>query len=130
LLIIQWRRDTRGGAVPGQVLLVVPDEDLRDALAIALQTDGYRVQPAPDAAHALVRLLGTPPDLLILDGTVADAAEVADWSERRSVPLVLLVPTWDAEAAPAYANAVVLPMPFGLAQFREVLNAAIPMQAG
>jgi hypothetical protein len=73
-------------------------------------------------------LLGTPPDLLILDGTAPFAAEVAEWSERRSIPFLLLVLASDP-APPAYATAVVLPMPFDLAQFRAKLGAALPTRA-
>ena len=94
-------------------------------LAAALRLDDYRVQAAPDAAQALVRLLGTSPDLLLLDETAPFAAEVREWSALRSIRLILLVPAWDAGPPPEEPDAVVLPMPFDLAQLRRALAEAM-----
>ena len=103
------------------VLVAVPDQSLREVLAEALRLDGYRVQTAPDAAQTLVRLLGTSPDLLVLEGTAPFAAEVREWSARRSIRLLLLVPAWDEGPPPEDPGAVVLPMPFDLPQLRRAL---------
>ena len=116
--------------MPVDVLEAIPDDALRQVLDAALRLDGYRVQTAPDAAQALVRLLGMSPDLLVLDGTAPFAAEVREWAERRSIRLLLLVPAWEAGPPPEEPGTVVLPMPFNLSQLRralaEVRGAAKP----
>ena len=110
--------------MPVDVLVAVADDSLREVLEIALRLDGHRVQTAPDAAQALVRLLGTPPDLLVLDGTAPFAAEVLPWAGRRSVPLLLLADdSVDPPPPDDYPHAVTLPMPFDLAQFHRALAA-------
>jgi two-component system, OmpR family, response regulator MprA len=52
---------------PVTVLLVDDDPALRQALRVALQLDGYRVEVAPDGARALAALGEVRPDLLVLD---------------------------------------------------------------
>ena len=49
------------------VLVVDDDPALRQALRLALQLDGYRVEVAPDGARALAALPELRPDLLVLD---------------------------------------------------------------
>ena len=52
---------------PVTVLVVDDDPELRAALQLALQLDGYRVETAPDGARALDALPGLRPDLVVLD---------------------------------------------------------------
>ncbi len=49
------------------VLVVDDDPELRAALQLALQLDGYRVETAPDGARALDALPGLRPDLVVVD---------------------------------------------------------------
>jgi two-component system, OmpR family, response regulator MprA len=49
------------------VLVVDDDPALRQALRLALQLDGYRVEVATDGARALAALPEVRPDLLVLD---------------------------------------------------------------
>ena len=109
--------------MPADVLVVVPDGALREVLEVALRLDGYRVQTAADGVQTLARLLEAPPDLLVLDASTPFAAKVMRWAGRQSVPLLLLLADASMDRPPLddQPRAVVLPMPFGLAQFRCAL---------
>jgi two-component system, OmpR family, response regulator MprA len=52
---------------PLTVLVVDDDPQLRAALSLALQLDGYRVHTAPDGVRALAELPQIRPDLVVLD---------------------------------------------------------------
>jgi CheY-like chemotaxis protein len=51
-----------------QILIVEDDPDFRDALVVALRSEGYGVRTAGDGSEALAVLRGpTPPSLVLLD---------------------------------------------------------------
>jgi len=52
---------------PIMVLVVDADPELRAALRLALQLDGYRVETAADGVQALRAMPGLRPDLVVLD---------------------------------------------------------------
>jgi CheY-like chemotaxis protein len=62
----QVRRETPNEA-PAHVLVVDDDRDIRDTLAVALETEGYAVQCAENGAQALALLHGPKPGVIVLD---------------------------------------------------------------
>jgi two-component system response regulator MprA len=89
-------------APPGKTVLVVDDDrDIREAMADALEAEGYRVATASDGLDAL-RWLRAQPDeaslasLILLDlmmpnmDGVAFRREQAQDGKLRSIPVVLL----------------------------------------
>jgi CheY-like chemotaxis protein len=58
-----------GGANPverNRILVVDDDDDVREGIQLALETNGYLVDAAPDGRAALSWLYENPPPLLIL----------------------------------------------------------------
>jgi len=99
------------------VLLLDPDRNFREALAIALRLDGFQVAvPVPPAADEAIRWL----DVARFDACVADARipgldGVADAASRTGARMVLTGPHPDllALAVRRLAGAAALPKPFG-----------------
>jgi len=50
-----------------KILIVEDDDNLAKALAIRLESTGYKVTIAPDALHGVSSALKTQPDLTLLD---------------------------------------------------------------
>jgi CheY-like chemotaxis protein len=50
-----------------RVLVVDDDAEMRDALATALETEGYRVRCAANGAQALALMHGYRPEAIVLD---------------------------------------------------------------
>jgi DNA-binding NtrC family response regulator len=104
-------------------LVVAADDALRTVLALALQSDGYRVQSAAGNDCARERLAAESPDLLVVDALTPLPAPAAQWAAdvAGSRPLLLLVS--DREDLPPIGrpNAVALAMPFG----RDALRGAV-----
>ena len=77
-----------------QSILVVDDEPtLREALAEALETEGYSVTTAADGREALDRFRGIAPDLVVLDLMLPELSgiEVCRILRRESdVPIIML----------------------------------------
>jgi len=53
---------------PGTILIVEDDPDVRDALVVLLEQEGYATESVSDGHEALVRLReSSPPSLVLLD---------------------------------------------------------------
>jgi CheY-like chemotaxis protein len=81
----------------GWILIVDDDEDIRDVIALILQTRGYRTVAACDGQDALDHLQRNgPPSLVLLDLMMPRlngegfAAEMRSRPETRDVPIVVL----------------------------------------
>jgi DNA-binding response OmpR family regulator len=86
--------DTKVGAK--KILLVEDEQSIADALVELLESEGYRVTHAPDAASAETLLEETRPDLVILDIMLPDTDGLVLCSELRArwpAPVVLLSAT-------------------------------------
>src|SRR5687768_15372665 len=78
------------------ILVIEDDEGVAEALRQLLETEGYRVWHAPNAAQADPLLEQQQPDLVILDIMLPDSDGLVLCSELRtrwSVPVVLLSAT-------------------------------------
>jgi len=86
------------------ILVVDDDPDIRDALQLTLEAEGYRVRTAADGAEALDRLEQDPAALVLLD-LMMPVMGGAEFMERvRSDPRlgtlpVLVVTAWPKDAA-------------------------------
>lgn len=89
-------------AGPGRILLVEPDNALRDAAATALRMAGHTVDTAPDGPLAVERLQATAYDLLVTELRVpgGDAFAMIR-AARRAVPglRVVIVTAHSTETA-------------------------------
>jgi two-component system response regulator RegX3 len=78
----------------GPVILVVDDEQsYRDALTVALQREGFRVETAADGADALRRFDATHPSLVLLDVMLPELSGVDVCRELRArsqVPIIMV----------------------------------------
>src|SRR5215211_4199299 len=86
--------ETKVGAK--KILLVEDDQSIADALVELLESEGYRVTHAPDAASAETLLEETRPDLVILDIMLPDTDGLVLCSELRARwpgPILLLSAT-------------------------------------
>jgi CheY-like chemotaxis protein len=54
-------------APDARVLVVDDDQDIRDTVAAALETEGYRVRCAENGAQALALMHGYRPEAIVLD---------------------------------------------------------------
>ncbi len=87
-----------------QKILVVDDEaDVRDALRMVLEYDGYEVLTAPDGKTALADLEANPPDAVLLDIKMPgmDGLEVLDKIVARQGPLPVLMISGHGDIATA-----------------------------
>lgn len=80
----------------GSLLLVDNDSELREVLAEALRSRGYRVRTASDGLEALAEVIAHRVDLIMLDGSVpgvnAPQALVDEIQKRRpDIPVILLI---------------------------------------
>ncbi len=77
-----------------RLLIVEDDPALRQALSRALETEGYELALAEDGAQALVMLVESPPDAIVLDVMLPeiDGLEVARRIRARqdAVPILML----------------------------------------
>ncbi len=78
----------------GPVVLVVDDEQsYREALAIALEREGFRVETAADGAEALRRFEATQPALVLLDVMLPEISGVdvcRTIRARSQVPIIMV----------------------------------------
>ncbi|MCK4368219.1 MAG: response regulator [Dehalococcoidales bacterium] len=84
--------------MPKKILAVDDDPDIRDALTMVLESQGYKVVTAQDGIEALANLKAEKPDLMILDLLMpkmdgwAVCKELQDprWAKYRDIPILIL----------------------------------------
>ena len=82
----------------GKILVVDDDPDILDAVAMILESQGYRVVTARDGIEGLATLKAEQPDLMILDLMMpkmdgfAVCKELQDprWSKHKDIPILIL----------------------------------------
>jgi len=82
----------------GKILVVDDDPDILDAVAMILESQGYRVVTARDGIEGLATLKAEQPDLMILDLLMpkmdgfAVCKELQDpkWSKQKDIPILIL----------------------------------------
>jgi two-component system alkaline phosphatase synthesis response regulator PhoP len=81
-----------------KILIVDDDPDIRDALTMILEAQGYQVATAKDGGEGLASLKTQKPDLMILDLLMprmdgfAVCKELQDprWSKFKDMPILIL----------------------------------------
>jgi two-component system OmpR family response regulator len=81
-----------------KILAVDDDPDIRDALTMILESQGYKVITAQDGIEALANLKAEKPDLMVLDLLMpkmdgwAVCKELQDprWAKYRNIPILIL----------------------------------------
>jgi DNA-binding response OmpR family regulator len=81
-----------------KILAVDDDPDIRDALTMILESQGYKVITAQDGIEALANLRAEKPDLMVLDLLMpkmdgwAVCKELQDprWAKYRNIPILIL----------------------------------------
>lgn len=84
--------------MPGKILVVDDDPDMRDAITIILESRGYQIVTAQDGVEALANLKAEKPDLMMLDllmpkmdgFAVMKELQDARWSKYRQIPILVL----------------------------------------
>jgi len=84
--------------MPEKILVVDDDPDMRDAITIILESQGYQIVTAQDGVEALANLKAEKPDLMMLDllmpkmdgFAVLKELEDARWSKYREIPILIL----------------------------------------
>ncbi|MFC1903650.1 PleD family two-component system response regulator [Chloroflexota bacterium] len=84
--------------MPKKILVVDDDPDIRDALAVVLESQGYQTVTARDGIEGLAALRAEKPDLMILDLLMpkmdgfAVLKELQDgrWFKYREIPILVL----------------------------------------
>ena len=101
------------------ILIVDPNQDLRDVLSAALENRGYQTRTAEDGLEALATLLGFPVDLVLLDLAVSQVQGVPPLryiAERfPALPVVVtssFASSEEAQAARQLGARGYLPKPF------------------
>jgi CheY-like chemotaxis protein len=117
----------------GSLLLVDNDSELREVLAEALRSRGYRVRTASDGLEALAEVIAHRVDLVMLDGNVpgvnAPQALVDEIQKRRpEIPVILLVgAAANVEEVAAFGGVTrqVLRKPFEVAHLFRTIEESI-----
>lgn len=116
----------------GVIVLADDDRSMREALAAALEANGFRVFEAASGKEALELAAAQTPDAVVSDvympdGNGFDVARAVSQSGRR-VPVILVSghaePAVRAAAIAAGASAY-LPKPIGVADLMSALRAAL-----
>lgn len=84
--------------MPAKILIVDDDPDIREALAMILESRGYEVISAEDGLEGMATLKAEKPNLLILDLLMpkmdgfAVCKELQDprWSRYKDIPILIL----------------------------------------
>jgi len=84
--------------MPEKILVVDDDPDMRDAITIILESQGYQIVTAQDGVEALANLKAEKPDLMMLDllmpkmdgFAVLKELQDARWSKYREIPILIL----------------------------------------
>jgi CheY-like chemotaxis protein len=117
----------------GSLLLVDNDSELREVLAEALRSRGYRVRTASDGLEALAEVIANRVDLVMLDGNVPGAyapqALVDEIQKRRpDIPVILLIgaaATYDESVGFGSGTRQVLRKPFEVAHLFRTIEESI-----
>jgi CheY-like chemotaxis protein len=121
--------------VPGRLLIVEDDRDLRELLVFALESDGHAVRTAENGVEALVQLhFEQPPDVILLNlvlpamsgGDVLDA--IRRDARLAGIPVVIITGASVPVEIGRSADAVLL-KPFGLDQLSETVGALLARRA-
>jgi CheY-like chemotaxis protein len=89
-------RKLRRPAVPGHVLVVDDEPDVRDVLVRTLERQGWTAATANDGCDALEAVAAQPPDLILLDLMMPRmdgfefVAELRKRPEWRAIPIVVV----------------------------------------
>ncbi len=127
--------DAGARSVPGagaRLLLVDDDANVREFLADALVSLGYRVDMLPDAEAALVALAQGAPDLMLVDFAMPgmNGAELAGAARKLHPALPIVFVTGFAETDQLEGalgpGAPVLRKPFGMDELAEMVAANLP----
>ena len=79
-----------------RIVLVEDDADLSATLGLALEREGYEIVSYPTGREGLVGILGSPPDLVLLDLNLPDldglsvCREVRETDAVRDLPIIML----------------------------------------
>jgi DNA-binding response OmpR family regulator len=81
-----------------KILVVDDDPDMRDAITIILESQGYEIVIAQDGVEALANLKAEMPDLMMLDllmpkmdgFAVLKELQDARWAKYREIPILIL----------------------------------------
>jgi len=80
-----------------KILVVDDDPDFVEFARVVLEREGYTIVSAAGGGEALDKIIGAPPDLIVLDvimDTVLDglsvAQELGDRSEYRDIPIIMI----------------------------------------
>ena len=84
--------------MPKKILVIDDDPDIRDALTVVLESQGYQTVTARDGIEGLAALRAEKPDLMILDLLMpkmdgfAVLKELQDgrWFKYREIPILIL----------------------------------------
>jgi two-component system, OmpR family, alkaline phosphatase synthesis response regulator PhoP len=84
--------------MPRKILIVDDDPDIRDALEVLLEAEGYEVITAFDGEDGLAKIKEDNPDLVILDllmpkldgYAMYKTLQEPDWADRKDIPIVVL----------------------------------------
>jgi DNA-binding response OmpR family regulator len=115
-----------------RIFVVDDDEDVREFLADALVSLGYRVEMLPGAEAALAALAQEVPDLILVDFAMPgmNGAELAREARRLYPRLPIVFVTGFAESDQLDdalgAGAPVLRKPFGMDDLSAVVAAHLP----
>jgi CheY-like chemotaxis protein len=120
----------------GWILIVDDDEDIRDALALVLQTCGYRTVTAFDGEDALHRLRENGPPALVLLDLMMPRMNGVDFAKAmhahtgmRDVPIVVLSGDSAGVQTAASMRATYLAKPVDLQTLLDVVEALAPRGA-
>jgi DNA-binding response OmpR family regulator len=84
--------------MPEKILVVDDDPDMRDAITIILESQGYEIVTAQDGVEGLANLKAERPDLMMLDllmpkmdgFAVLKELQDARWAKYRDIPILIL----------------------------------------
>jgi signal transduction histidine kinase len=132
-------RPASPASVPGRILVVEDDPQIRDIVSLVLEDEGYEVDTASDGREALARLRGgLDPDLIVLDlmlpaldGWEFRAIQRAE-PELATIPVLAVSADSSAKAAAIDATGF-LRKPFRaadlLARVRKILEERVRLEA-
>lgn len=112
---------------PARILVVDDDPDIRTAIGMTLEEEGYVVDTASHGADALVLLEQTPPALILLDMRmpVLDGWGFMQAYRQSSLPMVPVIVLTAARDAAVYAHEVAatdyLAKPFRIEELLRVV---------